>query len=129
MEDHVGLSRNEAGLQTAIDEVRGTKNSFWTDLKIPAVTNSYCFNLQKALRLEDYLELGELMAVDALERKESCDAHLREESRSDEGEAIRDDKNYCHVSAWEYIGDGEGPKLQKEPLVFENVTPSQRSYK
>jgi succinate dehydrogenase / fumarate reductase flavoprotein subunit len=129
LEDHVGLSRSEAGLQTAIDEVRGIKNSFWTDLKVPATTNSYCFNLQKALRLEDYLELCELMAIDALERKESCGAHLREESRSEEGEAIRDDKNYCHVSAWEHIGDGEGPKLHKEPLVFENVTPSQRSYK
>ena len=129
LEDHVGLSRSEAGLQTAIDEVRGIKNSFWTDLKVPATTNSYCFDLQKALRLEDYLELGELMAIDALERKESCGAHLREESRSEEGEAIRDDKNYCHVSAWEHIGDGEGPKLHKEPLVFENVTPSQRSYK
>ena len=129
LEDHVGLSRSEAGLQTAIDEVRGIKNSFWTDLKVPATTNSYCFNLQKALRLEDYLELGELMAIDALERKESCGAHLREESRSEEGEAIRDDKNYCHVSAWEHIGDGEGAKLHKEPLVFENVTPSQRSYK
>lgn len=129
LEDHVGLSRSEAGLQTAIDEVRGIKNSFWTDLKVPATTNSYCFNLQKALRLEDYLELGELMAIDALERKESCGAHLREESRSEEGEAIRDDKNYCHVSAWEHIGDREGPKLHKEPLVFENVTPSQRSYK
>ena len=129
LEDHVGLSRSEAGLQSAIDEVRGIKNSFWMDLKVPATTNSYCFNLQKALRLEDYLELGELMAIDALERKESCGAHLREESRSDEGEAIRDDKNFCHVSAWEHTADGEGPKLHKEPLVFENVTPSQRSYK
>ena len=69
------------------------------------------------------------MAIDALERKESCGAHLREESKSEEGEAIRDDKNYCHVSAWEHNADGEGPKLHKEPLVFENVTPSQRSYK
>jgi len=129
LEDRVGLSRSEAGLQTGIDEVRGIKNSFWTDLKVPATTKSYCFNLQKALRLEDYLELGELMAIDALERKESCGAHLREESRSEEGEAIRDDKNYCHVSAWEHTADGEGPKLHKEPLVFENLTPSQRSYK
>lgn len=129
LEDHVGLSRSEAGLQTAIDKVREIKNSFWTDLKVPVTTNSYCFNLQKALRLEDYLELGELMAIDALERRESCGAHLREESRSKEGEAIRDDMNYCHVSAWEHSADGRGPTLHKEPLVFENVTPSHRSYK
>ncbi|MDW7772960.1 MAG: fumarate reductase/succinate dehydrogenase flavoprotein subunit [Desulfobulbaceae bacterium] len=129
LEDYVGLARNENGLQTAINQIRELREEFWNNVKVPAITDSYCLNLQKAGRLADYLELGELLAQDALERRESCGAHLREESESDEGEAIRDDKNFCHVSAWEYTGDESAPKLHKEPLVFENIQLTQRSYK
>jgi succinate dehydrogenase / fumarate reductase flavoprotein subunit len=98
-------------------------------LKVPGNDRSYSLNLQKAGRLADFLELGELMAIDALDRKESCGGHLREESQSEEGEAIRDDENFSHVSAWGYKGDGVQPELYKEPLVFENVELTQRSYK
>jgi succinate dehydrogenase / fumarate reductase flavoprotein subunit len=129
LDDYVGLARNESGLQTAISRIRELREEFWNNVKVPAITESYCLNLQKAGRLADYLELGELMALDALERRESCGAHLREESESEEGEAIRDDENFCHVSAWEYTGDDSAPSLHKEPLVFENIQLSQRSYK
>lgn len=129
MEDYVGVMRNEAGLKTAIKKIRELREEFWDNLKVPGNDRSYCLNLQKAGRLANYLELGELMAVDALDRKESCGGHLREESQSEEGEAIRDDENFCHVSAWEYKGDGVQPELYKEPLVFENVELTQRSYK
>jgi succinate dehydrogenase / fumarate reductase flavoprotein subunit len=129
MEDHVGLARNETGLKTAISRIRELRGEFWSNVKVPATTDSYCLNLQKAGRLADYLELGELIALDALNRRESCGAHLREESESEEGEALRDDENFCHVSAWEYSGADTEPNLHKEPLVFENILLSQRSYK
>ena len=129
MEDNVGLARNEAGLKKAIEQIRGIRAEFWENVKVAGPANTYRLNLQKAGRLADYLELGELMAVDALECKESCGCHLREESESEEGEAIRDDDNFCNVSAWEYKGDGVEPELHKEPLVFENVELTQRSYK
>ena len=129
MEDHVGVTRNETGLNEAIEKVRGLREKFWQNLKVPGDDRSYGLNLQKAGRLVDFLELGELMAIDALDRKESCGGHLREESQSEEGEAIRDDDNFCHVSAWKYKGDGIQPELYKEPLVFENVELTQRSYK
>jgi succinate dehydrogenase / fumarate reductase flavoprotein subunit len=129
IEDYVGVMRNETGLRAAIEKVRELRVEFWENLKVPGNDRSYCLNLQKAGRLADFLELGELMAIDALDRKESCGGHLREESQSEEGEAIRDDENFCHVSAWEYKGDGVQPELYKEPLVFENVELTQRSYK
>jgi succinate dehydrogenase / fumarate reductase flavoprotein subunit len=129
MEDDVGVTRSETGLRTAIEKVRELREEFWNNLKVPGNDRSYGLNLQKAGRLADFLELGELMAIDALDRKESCGGHLREESQSQEGEAIRDDENFCHVSAWEYKGDGVQPELYKEPLVFENVELTQRSYK
>ena len=129
MEDHVGVTRNATGLQTAIEMIRELRQEFWQNLKVPGNDRSYSLNLQKAGRLADFLELSELMAVDALDRRESCGGHLREESQSDEGEAIRDDENFCHVSAWAYRGEGAPPELHKEPLVFENVELTQRSYK
>jgi succinate dehydrogenase / fumarate reductase flavoprotein subunit len=129
MEDYVGVTRNETGLRAAIEKVRGLREEFWDNLKVPGSDRSYCLNLQKAGRLADFLELGELMAIDALDRKESCGGHLREESQSEEGEAIRDDENYSHVSAWAYKGDNDAPELHKEPLAFENVELTQRSYK
>jgi succinate dehydrogenase / fumarate reductase flavoprotein subunit len=129
MEDYVGVTRNETGLRAAIEKIRGLREEFWDNLKVPGNDCSYCLNLQKAGRLADFLELGELMAIDALDRKESCGGHLREESQSEEGEAIRDDENYSHVSAWAYKGDDDAPELHKEPLAFENVELTQRSYK
>jgi succinate dehydrogenase / fumarate reductase flavoprotein subunit len=129
MEDKVGLTRNEVGLKEAIEQIRAVRDEFWQNVKVVGPANTYRLNLQKAGRLADFLELGELMAIDALDRKESCGCHLREESQSEEGEAVRDDENFCYVSAWKYKGNGADPELHKEPLVFENVELSQRSYK
>ena len=129
MEDKVGVSRNEAGLKEAVEQIRGLREEFWQNVKVAGPANTYRLNLQKAGRLADFIELGELMAIDALDRDESCGGHLREESESDEGEAIRDDEKFCHVSAWQHHGNGKAPELHKEPLVFENVELTQRSYK
>ena len=129
MEDYVGVSRNANGLNTAIEKIRILREEFWGDIKIPGDDSSYSLNLQKAGRLADFLELGEVMAIDALAREESCGGHLREESQSEDGEAIRDDESFCHVAAWQYQGEGKAPVFHKEPLVFENVQLTQRSYK
>ena len=128
MEDHVGVIRNETGLRSAMEKVRHLRDDYYNNLKIPGDETSYSLTLQKAIRLADFLELGEVMAIDALERRESCGGHLREESQSADGEAIRDDDNYCHVAAWEYAGGEKAPTLHKEPLAFENVQLTQRSY-
>jgi succinate dehydrogenase / fumarate reductase flavoprotein subunit len=129
MEDKVGVSRNEAGLKEAVEQIRALREEFWQNVKAVGPADTYRLNLQKAGRLADFIELGELMAIDALDRNESCGGHLREESESDEGEAIRDDEKFCHVSAWQYHGDGAAAELHKEPLVFKNVELTQRSYK
>ena len=129
MEDHVGLARDEAGLKSAIQQIREIRAEFWENVKVAGPANRYRLNLQKAGRLIDFLDLGELMATDALNRKESCGGHLRTEAESEEGEAIRDDENFCHVSAWGYQGEEEQPELYVEPLAFENVKLTQRSYK
>jgi succinate dehydrogenase / fumarate reductase flavoprotein subunit len=96
---------------------------------VPGAADDINQSLEKAGRVADFLEFGEFMIRDALSREESCGCHLREESQTEENEALRDDDNYSHVSVWEYKGDEQPPELHKEPLVFENVTPSQRSYK
>jgi succinate dehydrogenase / fumarate reductase flavoprotein subunit len=129
MEDKVGLARNETGLKEAIEQIGALREEFWQNAKVVGPADTYRLNLQKAGRVADFIELGELMALDALDRTESCGSHLREESQSQEGEAMRDDQNFSHVSAWEYQGAGAKPKLHAEPLVFENVELSQRSYK
>ncbi|MDX2499440.1 MAG: fumarate reductase/succinate dehydrogenase flavoprotein subunit, partial [Deltaproteobacteria bacterium] len=129
MEDKVGLARNEAGLKEAIEQIRALREEFWQNAKVVGPSDTYRLNLQKAGRVADFIELGELMAIDALERPESCGCHLREESQSEEGEALRDDENYSYVSAWAYTGDDARPEFCKEPLVFENIELSQRSYK
>lgn len=128
MEDHVGVIRSEDGLTGAIEKIRHLREDFLNNATIPGTDTSYSLTLQKALRLANYFELGEVMAMDALERKESCGGHLREESQSENGEAVRDDENYCHVAIWEYNGEGVPPSLHKEPLAFENVNLTQRSY-
>jgi succinate dehydrogenase / fumarate reductase flavoprotein subunit len=98
-------------------------------VKIPGEINDLNPELQKASRLADFLELGELMAVDALHREESCGGHFREEYQTGEGEALRNDKEFTYVAAWEYKGEGKDPALHKEPLIFENIEVKQRNYK
>jgi len=129
MVNHVGMARNESGLKKAIEQIQSLSEEFRQNLLIPGTDKDYNLSLQKATRLADYLEFAELLTIDALAREESCGCHLREESQTEENEALRDDKNYRHVAAWEYTGYGKEPKLHKEPLTFENVELTQRSYK
>ncbi len=129
MWDHVGMARNREGLQKAIQEIRELRKEFWDDVKIPGERMDMNPELQKAARLADFLELGELMARDALHREESCGGHFREEYQTEEGEALRNDEVFNYVAAWAYKGDGAEPELFKEPLVFENIEVKQRNYK
>jgi len=129
MWDEVGMARNEAGLKKAITQIQTLRNEFWENVFVPGEPSTYNKYLEYANRVADFLELGELMARDALERKESCGGHFREESQTPEGEAKRDDENFCHVAAWEYAGVEKNPMLHIEPLIFENVKLTQRSYK
>lgn len=128
MWDHVGMARNDAGLKSAIQSISNLRGEYWENLKLTGDSATINKELELAARVGDFLEQGQLMAQDSLERKESCGGHFREESQTPEGEAQRDDDNFSHVSAWEYQGPGKST-LHKEPLVFENVHPSQRSYK
>ncbi len=123
-----GMARNEEGLKEAIAEIQALKKEFWNDVKIPGEIMNMNPELDKAGRVADFIELGELMCKDALNRNESCGGHFREESQTEDGEAKRDDENFCYVAAWEYKGDSEW-ELNKEILNFEVVKPSQRSYK
>ena len=128
MWDKCGMARNAAGLQQAITEIQQLKKEFWNNVRIPGEVNEMNPELDKAGRVADFIELGELMCKDALERNESCGGHFREESQTEEGEAKRDDENYSYVSAWEYKGESNW-ELVKETLEFEVVKPTQRSYK
>src|SRR6187431_1779104 len=128
MWDKCGMARNAEGLKLAISEIQQLKKEFWSDLRIPGEINEMNPELDKAGRVADFIELGELMCLDALQRNESCGGHFREESQTEEGEAKRDDENFSFVSAWEYRGESDW-QLNKEPLEFEIVKPTQRSYK
>ena len=123
-----GMSRNEAGLKQAIADVQALKKEFWSDLRIPGEINEYNPELDKANRVADFIELGELMCVDALAREESCGGHFREEYQTPEGEALRDDENFMYVAAWENKGSHEW-QLHKEALKYDVIKPSQRNYK
>jgi succinate dehydrogenase / fumarate reductase flavoprotein subunit len=127
--DKVGMSRDEAGLKWAIDEVQKLRAEFYSDVRIPGTVDSFNPELDKANRVCDFLELGELMAVDALNRTESCGGHFREESQTEEGEAKRNDKNFAYVAAWEYTGKPSEAILHKEQLVFEEIKLVERNYK
>jgi succinate dehydrogenase / fumarate reductase, flavoprotein subunit len=127
--DHVGMSRNEQGLKKALAEIPRLRDEFWQKLSVPGDPNNLNKNLEYAGRVADYLEFAEVLALDALERTESCGGHFREESQTPEGEALRDDRHFSYVAAWEFKGVGVKPALHKEPLHFEYVKPSQRSYK
>ncbi len=129
MWDHVGMARNKEGLEKAIKEIAELRKEFWQRVKVPGDKTGMNVELEKALRVADFLELGELMARDALARKESSGGHFREEYQTPEGEALRDDKNFTYVSAWEYKGDDVEPELHKEELVYENIEVKQRNYK
>ena len=129
MWEYIGMSRSEEGLQTALNKIPELREEFWKNVNIPQSEGNLNKNLEQAGRVADFLELAELMALDALERKESCGGHFREESQTDEGEAKRDDENFSYVAAWEFTGKDKPAKLHKEDLVFENVKLSQRSYK
>ncbi|HPJ77224.1 MAG: fumarate reductase/succinate dehydrogenase flavoprotein subunit [Prolixibacteraceae bacterium] len=129
MWDFVGMSRNEEGLKKAIAMIRELREEFWKDVKVPGELNNLNPELEKAGRLADFFDIGELMALDALDRNESCGGHFREESVTEDGEALRNDEKYTYVSVWEHQGEGKEPVLHKEPLIFENIKLSQRSYK
>jgi len=128
MWENVGMGRNAKGLKKAIEEIRVLRAEFWKDVKIPGGMTDLNTELEKANRVADFLELGELIAMDALERKESCGGHFREEYRTDEGECLRNDKDYMYVAAWEYKGPGDFV-MHKEPLKYEEIEVKQRIYK
>jgi succinate dehydrogenase / fumarate reductase flavoprotein subunit len=127
MWEKCGMARNEKGLTEAIDEIKALKKEFWENVKIPGEIFEMNPELDKAGRVADFIELGELICIDALNRKESCGGHFREESQTEEGEALRNDDEFSYVAAWEYTGSDE--VLHKEELHFEVAHPSQRSYK
>lgn len=127
--DNVGMSRNKKNLEKAVDEIRQIREEFWKDVKIPGELDSLNPELEKAGRVADFLEIGELMAMDAKLREESCGGHFREEYQTGEGEAMRDDNKFSHVSAWEFKGPEKAPVVNKEDLVFEYIEVKQRNYK
>ena len=129
MWDYVGMARTEVGLKKVLSEIPALRDEFWRDVSVPGTNDYMNQSLEYAGRVADYLEFAEVMALDALERAESCGGHFREESQTPEGEALRDDENFAHVAAWEFTGVGTAPVLHREKLDFENVHPSQRSYK
>ncbi len=129
MWDFVGMARNKEGLQGAIEKIAKVKKEFWTNVRIPGNKEGMNIELEKASRLADFIEIGELMAHDALNREESCGGHFREEYQTGEGEALRQDDKFAYVSCWEYQGTEKEPKMDKEDLVYEYVEMLQRNYK
>ena len=129
MWEYCGMARNEAGLLKARDLIRKLRNEFWTNVNVPGTADEFNPELEKALRVADFLELGELMIVDALNRNESCGGHFREEYQEEGGETKRDDEKYGYVAAWEYQGMDGNPILHKEDLVYENIKIALRNYK
>jgi succinate dehydrogenase / fumarate reductase flavoprotein subunit len=129
MWNNVGMARTAEGLTKAIGMIRALREEYWKDVKVVGSNNSINNDLERAGRVADFMELGELIAHDALHRNESCGGHFREEYQTEDGEAKRDDKRFAYVAAWQYAGDGKDPILNKEALEFEYVKPSQRSYK
>ncbi|NLI71552.1 MAG: fumarate reductase/succinate dehydrogenase flavoprotein subunit, partial [Bacteroidales bacterium] len=129
MWDFVGMGRTAEGLQTALEKLKDIRKEFWTNVYVPGKADGLNLELEKALRLADFIEIGELMARDALLREESCGGHFREEYQTPEGEALRDDDNFSFVSCWKYTGENNEPELIKEPLDYEFIVRQQRNYK
>ena len=127
--EYCGMARNDEGLTKARTLIQSLRSEFWENVKVPGVDMDLNQSLERAGRVADFLEFGELMVIDALARRESCGGHFNEGFQTEENEALRDDDNFCHVAAWEYAGEGKEPQFHKEPLVFENVKLTQRSYK
>jgi succinate dehydrogenase / fumarate reductase, flavoprotein subunit len=127
--DHVGMARHREGLESAIIQIQDLRVEFWQNLKLTGAANTLNKSLELAGRVADFMELGELMARDALHREESCGGHFREEHQTPDGEAKRDDEHFAFVAAWAYQGEGQSPQLHSEDLAFENVQLTQRSYK
>jgi succinate dehydrogenase / fumarate reductase flavoprotein subunit len=129
MWEYCGMARSAEGLKTALEKIPALREEYWRNVRVIGEDASINQSLEKAGRVADFLELAELMCRDALERNESCGGHFRLEYQTPEGEARRDDEHFAHVAAWEYAGDGQAPRRHQEPLQFEYVHPSQRSYK
>jgi succinate dehydrogenase / fumarate reductase, flavoprotein subunit len=127
MWEHCGMERTDEGLRKALDRVRELRSEFWTRVRVPGENEELNQALEKAGRIADFFDLAELMCVDALHRTESCGGHFRAESRTPNGEALRDDERFAYVAAWEHTG--EAPILHKEHLVYENAEMTQRSYR
>jgi succinate dehydrogenase / fumarate reductase flavoprotein subunit len=127
--DYCGMSRNAEGLRCAIGKIRGLREEYWANVNVPGSGEDLNQQLEGAGRVADFMELAELMCIDALQRNESCGGHFREEFQTEDGEALRDDEHFQYVAAWEYAGPDSPPELNKEPLEFEYVHPAQRSYK
>jgi succinate dehydrogenase / fumarate reductase flavoprotein subunit len=128
MWENVGMGRTEARMKRAVELIRALRAEFWKDVKIPGKMDELNVELEKANRVADFFELGELIAIDALHRNESCGGHFREEYQTDEGECLRNDEDFKYVAAWEYKGEGDFV-LHKEPLVYEEIEVKQRIYK
>ncbi len=129
MWEYVGMGRTKEGLQTALTKLAEVKKEFWSNVRIPGEANTLNVELEKALRLADFIEIGRLMALDALNREESCGGHFREEHQTEEGEALRHDDKFMYVSCWKYQGEDKDPELLKEPLNYECIKVQQRNYK
>jgi succinate dehydrogenase / fumarate reductase flavoprotein subunit len=129
MWEYCGMARTAEGLKTALDLIPKLRDTFWRDVKVLGTGAELNQSLEKAGRVADFLELAELMCIDALHREESCGGHFRVEYQTPDGEALRHDDQFAYVAAWEYAGEAKAPILNKEPLIFENVALSQRSYK
>jgi succinate dehydrogenase / fumarate reductase flavoprotein subunit len=129
MWDKCGMARDAKGLQEALQEIPKLREEFWRNVKVLGSAEGLNQSLEKAGRVADFLEFAELMCLDALQREESCGGHFRTEYQTEDGEAKRDDERFAYVAAWEYAGEGKPPILNKEPLTFENVHLSTRSYK
>ena len=129
MWDYCGMERTDEGLRKAIGRIRELKAEFWSDVNVLGSADELNQALERAGRVADFFELGELMCIDALVRRESCGGHFRAESQTEDGEALRNDDEFAYVSAWEFGGDNGKPVLHREPLVYEYVEMKQRSYK
>jgi succinate dehydrogenase / fumarate reductase flavoprotein subunit len=129
MWDKCGMARTAEGLKEALARIPALREEFWQNVMVPGEGADLNQTLEHAGRVADFLELGELMCRDALHREESCGGHFRVEHQTPDGEALRDDEHFAYVAAWEYAGEGKAPILNKEPLIYENIKLSQRSYK
>jgi len=129
MWEYVGMGRDEEGLKKALVKLKELKKEYWSNIRVPGNAEDLNVELEKALRLGDFIDMGELIALDALNRQESCGGHFRLEHQTEEGEALRHDDEYAYVACWDYKGEEQEPELIKEPLDYEFIVRKQRNYK